>query len=292
MWQDEEYSIDDKKAYENQKELSYKVQSYQGAINYCEGIALNGYKDWRLPKIKELKIILHHNKEFKHRAKGSFYGISSSGNKEKKTIIFDNQDNKYYGSTRLCNSEDLAYVRCVRNHNYLSKNKNIILIIFSFLFFLSIIGAIGFKKKSETKGLSLYLRAKYVKSYIYFVLLFLISIVVILQYILSEKWFIFPAGITLLILGILTKTLFVSTMTITEKNAFFSNTLAQGIMYSTLLIAVLLLNIFININFFTINIYIIGLISYIIGAFIGFGKIHWLDNLLKTIQNFQLFGQT
>ncbi len=110
MWQD---SIDTKTIRKNRKD----------AKQYCRRLVFAGYKDWYLPRVKELKSIVDETKSnpairkgFKN-VKSAQYWTSSPNLSDIITAInVDFKSGQAYKNTR----EGKAYVRCVRgNYNKL-----------------------------------------------------------------------------------------------------------------------------------------------------------------------------
>ena len=105
MWQD---NIDTKTIKKNRKD----------AKQYCRSLVFAGYKDWYLPKIKQLKSIVdrsNHNpaiyKEFKNVQ--SYHYWSASPNLSANLINVLNIDFKN-GQKYSTNRRGKCYVRCVR----------------------------------------------------------------------------------------------------------------------------------------------------------------------------------
>ena len=92
--------------------------TWQGAIDRCESLTLDGHSDWRLPNINELKSIIDRSKSnpaivqgFKNTSSGYYW--SSTTNEGYKSfawiVIFDGGIVYYNGK------DSNYYVRCVRD---------------------------------------------------------------------------------------------------------------------------------------------------------------------------------
>lgn len=61
MWQDEPYTDQEKKAYDEYTQYG-KTRDWSGARNYCADLVWAGYSDWRLPDKEELRSLLTSSK--------------------------------------------------------------------------------------------------------------------------------------------------------------------------------------------------------------------------------------
>ncbi len=93
------------------------TMDWQSAIGHCESLPLDGYSDWRLPNINELKSIIDRSKVDQAIADGfdytsSLHYWSSTTYEGDKGYAW----NVYFygGSVRSHNKSNDFYVRCVR----------------------------------------------------------------------------------------------------------------------------------------------------------------------------------
>ena len=93
-----------------------KSATWQNDINYCEGLSLGGYSDWRLPNINELLSIVDYtklnpsiNSTFINTSPLDYYWSSTNNTYYAWIVYFT------YGSSRSSyNKYNSFYVRCVR----------------------------------------------------------------------------------------------------------------------------------------------------------------------------------
>jgi len=93
------------------------TMEWQEAINYCEGLILGDYDDWRLPNINELKSIIDRNRSnpaivlaFEHTSSSAYWSSTTSkGNHEVAWNVYFN-----YGNVDGNYKDSGRYVRCVR----------------------------------------------------------------------------------------------------------------------------------------------------------------------------------
>ena len=103
--------------WQDNADVSNVTKDWVGAINYCENLTLDGYSDWRLPNINELKSIVDRSISNPAIVDG-FANFSSNGYWSSTTNV--DYENiawyVYFGSGYVFyNSEDVNnYVRCVR----------------------------------------------------------------------------------------------------------------------------------------------------------------------------------
>gem|GEM_PF-2265499 len=95
------------------------VCTWQEALAYCENSILNGYEDWRLPNVRELKSIVDHRQyspsidtSYFPKTVSSYYWSSTTyaGNTEYAWNVYFE-----YGLASYGNKLDSRYVRCVRS---------------------------------------------------------------------------------------------------------------------------------------------------------------------------------
>ena len=104
MWEDSENS---------------QLMEMNEAINYCSNLALNNFKDWRVPSIQELQTIVVYNQnpsidnDYFINTYPSYYWSSSYGlYKDKEGIWTINFER---GSIDFRKKDSKAYIRCVKN---------------------------------------------------------------------------------------------------------------------------------------------------------------------------------
>ena len=103
MWQDDNKAKTIKK-------------NWKDAVDYCQGLELDGYDDWRLPTINELKSIVDYNRykpainsKFKNVSIDDWYWSSTSYNKNSAWLVsFDDGNDGHFFS------EGVLYIRCIR----------------------------------------------------------------------------------------------------------------------------------------------------------------------------------
>ena len=93
------------------------ILKWDEAVAYCEGLALGGKKDWRLPEVKELSSIADTSKVdpsivdgFDHTVAFGYWTSSENEANEKEalTVFFD------YAYESTSPKNEAQYVRCVR----------------------------------------------------------------------------------------------------------------------------------------------------------------------------------
>ncbi len=110
MWQDESYTMEEKMAYSSNGKTG-KLQDWDGAVQYCRDLVLEGYNDWRLPMINELQELYKHKSELSNVVDNRYW--SSTPYLSEKDIVwllnFDDLTSMNYLS-----KSNSYYVRCVR----------------------------------------------------------------------------------------------------------------------------------------------------------------------------------
>ena len=100
-----------------QDDTTPSTKDWQGAIDYCENLSLDGYNDWRLPNINELLTIVDDTKHnpalkdsFVYFAKSFFWSSTTYASSTSSSwyVLFD-----YVYSSCLDKTNE-NYVRCVR----------------------------------------------------------------------------------------------------------------------------------------------------------------------------------
>ncbi len=94
-----------------------KNMSWKDALGYCKALTLDG-GDWRLPQIKELKLIINNDREstvtnnsFKHTNTFAYWSSTPVTNYPNTTWgVY-----MYYGMPYWDSKNSHSYVKCVRN---------------------------------------------------------------------------------------------------------------------------------------------------------------------------------
>ncbi len=95
MWQNEPYTPQEKEAYDKTNGSEYgKVLKWGNAFKYCEALELEGYSDWRLPSLKELKSLVDYSRT----------------NPSIDDNVFKVMPNYYWSSTLYASDDDNAWV--------------------------------------------------------------------------------------------------------------------------------------------------------------------------------------
>lgn len=93
------------------------LKSYEGAKNYCVGLRLENFEDWRVPTIAELEKLIDEKSvnpaiksAFKNTA-NDFYWTATSGKSDGE---YARSVNFYVGYQSFSPKKDELHVRCVR----------------------------------------------------------------------------------------------------------------------------------------------------------------------------------
>lgn len=95
------------------------LKTHDEAINYCEELKLEGFTNWRIPKIEEFKLIVdknnhknYINKSFKYNVPDGYWAEESHW----RTLWFYADYMHFVSGTAYFDSRHKSkYVRCVRN---------------------------------------------------------------------------------------------------------------------------------------------------------------------------------
>jgi len=117
IWQDEAYSQSELDAYSAGDSVD-KVQNFEGALEYCEALVLDGYSDWRLPNFTELYLLAERNVSqpsidatFDNTPTGKYWSSTTSADQPTQGWVVD----FLHGNSELLDKSSSAYVRCIRN---------------------------------------------------------------------------------------------------------------------------------------------------------------------------------
>ncbi|MBN2825522.1 MAG: DUF1566 domain-containing protein [Campylobacterales bacterium] len=117
VWQDASYTQSELDAYSSGESVN-KVQSFEGAIDYCATLILDGYSDWRLPNFNELYLLAERNVTapsinvvFENAPVGKYWSSTTSADQSSQGWIVDFEQ----GNSELLDKSSNAYVRCIRN---------------------------------------------------------------------------------------------------------------------------------------------------------------------------------
>lgn len=111
--------IDDKTnlQWQDDGNVSTTKTNWKDAINFCENLELDNYKDWRLPNIVELSSIIDDTKNkplisniFKNNKAADFWSSTTKANDSNSAwIVIFNKGIQYFRG-----KSEKNYVRCVR----------------------------------------------------------------------------------------------------------------------------------------------------------------------------------
>ncbi len=116
MWQNEPYSSQEQEAEKANTEHG-KVLKWGNAFKYCEALELEGYSDWRLPSLKELKSLVDYSRtnpsidDNVFKVMPNYYWSSTldASDDAYAWVVYFNDGYDTYGP-----KDSSYYVRCVR----------------------------------------------------------------------------------------------------------------------------------------------------------------------------------
>ena len=95
------------------------LKTHDEAINYCEELKLEGFTNWRIPKIEEFKLIVDKNNHKNYISKAFKYNVPDGYWAEEshwRTLWFYADYMHFVSGTAYFDSRHKSkYVRCVRN---------------------------------------------------------------------------------------------------------------------------------------------------------------------------------
>ena len=104
--------------WQDNSSVKYTKKDWQGALDFCDNLQLDGKKDWRLPNIKELINVVHlseGNPAIKNRFKnlgGSGYYWSATAHESSEEFAWMMNFKRGYEYINYKTYE--RYIRCVR----------------------------------------------------------------------------------------------------------------------------------------------------------------------------------